>query len=155
VTNAFHVKSEQRILAKLSPIVAGLLAVFLAVRFADIAARGHAGLIFAGDTGSLLFATETALFLGAALLLGLPGTRRSPRLMFLAAVALLVAGSLYRLDGYLIAYDPVNVWTYFPAVGELMVTIGIFALEIMLYLIVVKKLPVLSGVRAAAAGQEA
>jgi Ni/Fe-hydrogenase subunit HybB-like protein len=68
---------------------------------------------------------------------------------------MLAAGALYRIDGYLIAYEPGNGWVYFPAVGELMVTIGIFALEIMLYLICIKKLPVLSGVRAAATGQEA
>jgi len=36
-----------------------------------------------------------------------------------------------------------------------MVTIGIFSLEIMLYLIFIKKLPVLSGVRARPTGQEA
>jgi Ni/Fe-hydrogenase subunit HybB-like protein len=74
--------------------------------------------------------------------------------MFLAAVSLVAAGSLYRINGYLGAYDPGNGWIYFPAVGELMVTIGIFSLEIMLYLIFIKKLPVLSGVRVAGTGQE-
>ena len=154
VTNAFHLQSEQRILARLSPIVATLLGAFLVIRFADIFHRGHAGLIFAGDTDGLLFLIETVIFLVATLLLASPQARRSQRLMFIAAVSLVVAGSLYRINGYLIAYDPGNGWSYFPAVGELMVTIGIFALEIMLYLIFIKKLPVLSGVRAIGTGQE-
>jgi Ni/Fe-hydrogenase subunit HybB-like protein len=155
VTNAFRLPSEQRILGRLSPIVASLLALFLAVRLADIAVSGHAGLLFAGDSDALLFGIETLLFLGATLLLASPQGRRNQRLMFLAAVAMLSAGTLYRINGYLIAYNPGNGWTYFPAVGELMVTIGIFAAEIMLYLIFIKKLPVLSGVPAAETGQEA
>ena len=155
VTNAFRLPSEQRILGRLSPIVASLLALFLAIRLADIAVSGHAGLLFAGDSDALLFGIETLLFLGATLLLASPQGRRNQRLMFLAAVAMLSAGTLYRINGYLIAYNPGNGWTYFPAVGELMVTIGIFAAEIMLYLIFIKKLPVLSGVPAAETGQEA
>jgi len=71
------------------------------------------------------------------------------------ALSLLAAGTLYRIDGYLVAYNPGNGWVYFPAVGELMVTIGIFSLEIMLYLIFIKKLPVLSGVRPARSGLKA
>jgi Ni/Fe-hydrogenase subunit HybB-like protein len=149
VGNAFHLKSEQRILGKVSPLVATLLALFLVVRLADIAARGHAGLIFAGDRDSLFFLLETGLFLVAALLLGSPQARRSQRLMFLAAATLLVAGTLYRIDGYLVAYNPGNGWSYFPSVSELMITIGLFSLEIMLYLIFIKKLPVLSGLRTA------
>ena len=112
-------------------------------------------LLFAGDSDALLFGIETLLFLGATLLLASPQGRRNQRLMFLAAVAMLSAGTLYRINGYLIAYNPGTGWTYFPAVGELMVTIGIFAAEIMLYLIFIKKLPVLSGVPAAETGQEA
>jgi len=154
VTNAFQLRSEQRLLGQLSPIVAVLLGVFLVLRFADIFYRGHAGLMLAGDTDALLFGIETLLFLGAMLLLASPQARRSQRLMFLAAVTLLVAGVLYRIDAYLIAYAPGNGWTYFPSVGELMITIGIFSLEIMLYLICIKKLPVLSRVRATAIGQE-
>jgi len=149
VARTFHLPSEQKILGRISPIVAALLAVFLVVRFADIAARGHIGLVFAGDRDSLFFLTETALFLLAALLLASPGARRSPRLMFLAAAVLLAGGTLYRLDGYLIAYAPGNGWTYFPSVGEFMITIALFSFEIMLYLVFIKKLPVLSGLRTA------
>ena len=155
VTNTYRLRSEQRILGQLAPIMVGLLAAFLLIRFADIFYRGHAGLIFAGDSNSLWFILETVLFLGATLLLASPKARRDQRLMFLAAVAMLLAGALYRIDGFLIAYDPGNGWSYFPAVGELMITIGIFSLEIMLYLIFIKTLPVLSGVRAVGTGQEA
>ena len=154
VTRAFALSSKQKLLARLSPIAAALLGVFLVVRVADIAARGHLDLVFAGDRNSLLFFSETLLLAVPALLFASPAARLNQRLMFLAAVSVIVGGSVYRLNGFLIAYDPVGEWTYFPAVGELMITIGIFALEIMLYLIAIKKLPVLPSARAAAAGQE-
>jgi Ni/Fe-hydrogenase subunit HybB-like protein len=155
VTKAFHLPSEQRILGKLSPVIAVLLALFLVIRLVDIVKSGHSALMFAGDRAGTLFAIEMALFLVATVLFATPQARRSQRLMFLAAVSILVAGAFYRLNAYLIAYDPVGDWVYFPAVGELMITIGIFSLELMLYLIFIKKLPVLSGARSVPTGQEA
>lgn len=155
VTNAYRLPSERRLLAKLSPIMATLLVGFLVLRFADIIIRGNSGLIFAGDSDSMWFLLETVLFVSATLLLLSPQARNDQRLMFLAAVAMLLAGGIYRIDGYLIAYSPGNGWQYFPSVSELMVTIGIFSLEIMLYLIFIKTLPVLTGARVVEAGKEA
>lgn len=147
VTNAFALPSEQRILGKLSPLVASLLGGFLVLRFLDIAHRGHMGLMFAGDLDGFMFWLENLMFLGATVILGLRSTRTNQRLMFLAAILLLLAASLYRLNAYLVAYNPGNGWTYFPSVPELMVTIGVISLEILLYLVFIKKLPVLHGVR--------
>ncbi len=69
--------------------------------------------------------------------------RVSQRWQFLAAVGLLAGGSLYRLNAYLMAVQPGNGWTYFPSAPELIITIGIVCLEIMLYLLFIKTLPVL------------
>ncbi len=150
VTNAFSLPSEQRLLSRLSPVVAGLLAGYLVLRIADILWRGQAGLMFAGDLNSAMFWIENLLILIPVLILGSPLWRRSQRLMFLAAILLLAGGSLYRINAYLVAYEPGNGWTYFPSVPELMVTIGIVSLEIMLYLWFVKRLPVLHGAPQAA-----
>jgi Ni/Fe-hydrogenase subunit HybB-like protein len=60
---------------------------------------------------------------------------------------MLLNGALYRLNCYLIGFDPGDGWSYFPSLGEVLVTLGIFALEIMLYLMVVKLFPVLHRVR--------
>lgn len=145
VTNAFSLPSEQRLLGKLSPIVAWLLIGFLALRFIDIMSRGYLPLAFAGDLNSLLFWIETLLFGAAAWILVSRNGRRNQRLMFLASLLMLFAGSLYRINAYLVAYNPGNGWNYFPSVPELMITIGVVALEIMLYLLFIKKLPVLHG----------
>ncbi len=143
VSSSFDQPSEQPILARLSMVMGWLIAGFLVFRFADLALSGSLGLAFAGDLNAIMFWIETVLFAAAAAICLTPAGRASQRLLFLSAVALLVAGSLYRLNAFLIAYTPVQNYTYFPSVPELMVTFGIIALEILLYLLFVKTLPVL------------
>lgn len=145
VSRAYRLPSEGRLLAALSRIVAGLLALFLIVRFGALAAGGHLGLAFAGDLQGNLFLTETVLFLTPTVILALPAGRASQRMRFLAAVCLLAAASLYRIDSYVMAVNPGNGWTYFPSAPELMITIGMVCLEVLLYLLFIKYLPVLHG----------
>ena len=54
---------------------------------------------------------KTALFLAPIFVL-LSHRRASQRWQFGAAICLLAAGSLYRLDSYLMAVHPGNGWTY-------------------------------------------
>ncbi len=144
VNRAFKTPSEAALFARLSHVVAGLLAGFLVLRWGDLAYRGHLGLAFAGDWDGNLFLIETALFLAPIFVL-VSRRRASQRWQFLAAIGLLAAGSLYRLNSYLMAVHPGNGWTYFPSAPELLITIGVVCLEIMLYLLFIKTLPVLHG----------
>jgi Ni/Fe-hydrogenase subunit HybB-like protein len=56
---------------------------------------------------------------------------------------MLLAGSLYRFDAFLVGYSPGPGWHYFPAPAEILITLGIVALELMAYLYFVKRFPVL------------
>lgn len=144
-SRGFRLPSESALLTPLSRIAAGVLALFLMVRFGALLAGGHLGLAFAGDFRGNLFLIETVLFLAPIVLLASPTGRASQRRRFLAAVSLLTGGSLYRIDAYLMAVNPGNGWTYFPSAPELMITVGVVCLEIMLYLLFIKTLPVLPG----------
>ena len=144
-SRGFRLPSESALLTPLSRVAAGVLALFLIVRFGALLAGGHLGLAFAGDVRGNLFLIETALFLAPIVILASPTRRASQRLRFLAAVSLLAGGSLYRIDAYLMAVNPGNGWTYFPSAPELMITVGVVCLEIMLYLLFIKTLPVLPG----------
>ena len=144
VNRAFKTPSEARLFARLARVVAGLLAGYLLLRWGDLAYRGYLGLVFAGDWDGNLFLIETALFLVPLFVL-VSHRRTRQRWQFLAAVSLLAGGSLYRLNAYLMAVRPGNGWTYFPSAPELMITIGVICLEIMLYLLFIKTLPVLHG----------
>ena len=145
----FRRPMELFILNRLCVAMAWLLLGFLVLRFADLLFRGDIAFAFALTTDAVMFWVESALHLAALYLLWPRHDRFTGQRLFLAALMLLVAGTLYRLNCYLIAYHPGDGWFYFPSVGEIMVTLGIFSIEIMLYLVFVKKLPVLHTVEAA------
>ena len=145
VSKTFSLPSEHALISKLSLVVGWITVGWLVLRWADLFARDAVPLAFVGSTKVLMFWIENALFLAAALVFITPAGRASPRASLLAAVALLAGGSLYRLDAYLVGYEPVTNWSYFPSVPELMVSIGVISLEILLYLVFIKTLPVLHG----------
>jgi len=70
--------------------------------------------------------------------------------MFRAAFIMVAAGALYRFNTYLVAFNPGDNWSYFPAVPEILVTLGLIAAEIMAYIYIVKRFPILGGGPAAA-----
>ncbi len=144
VNRAFNTPSETVLFARLSRVAAGLLVGFSALRWADLIYRGQLGAVFAGDFNGNLFLIETVLFLAPVFIL-LSWRRTRQRWQFIGAVSVLAAGSLYRLDAYLLVLQPGNGWTYFPSGPELMITVGVVCLEIMLYLLFIKTLPVLPG----------
>ena len=53
------------------------------------------------------------------------------------------AGMLYRIDAYLVAYHTGAGWRYFPSLGELAVSIGLVAFEILAFILAIRVLPVL------------
>jgi Ni/Fe-hydrogenase subunit HybB-like protein len=68
-----------------------------------------------------------------------------------AAILLFLAGALFRVNTYMVAFSPGPHWSYFPALPELLITFGIIAFEVVLYIVAVKTFPILSGAAPAAA----
>ncbi len=120
------------------------MAAFLAIRIGVIVLNGNIGLAFVPGKDAALFWFETILFAATLVLLGNERFRRSERFIFLSACTLLLGGTMYRLDAYLLAYRGTVGWRYFPSVPELMVTIGLVALHILAFILFCKLLPVLS-----------
>jgi Ni/Fe-hydrogenase subunit HybB-like protein len=143
-TLIFSLPRETRILSKISKIIPWFIALFLIIRFEDINIRGFMPLAFSGDFRSTMFLIESLLIFLTFLILIYPNNRKSPRLLFISSILLLLGGALYRFNTYLIGFDPGTGWIYFPAVPELLVTYGIIAFEVLAYLLFVKKFPVLS-----------
>ncbi|MCU7838664.1 MAG: Ni/Fe-hydrogenase cytochrome b subunit [Candidatus Thiodiazotropha sp. (ex Troendleina suluensis)] len=139
----FRRPSETPLLTRLSKGIVGLMGLYLIIRFAEIILRGKLGLIFAGDLGSWMFLLETTLFIFPLLVLLSPSLRQRGHYLLYAAISMLFAGALYRFNAFLITYDPGPGYSYFPSVSEIMVTAGVVAIEIMAYLFLVKKFPVL------------
>jgi Ni/Fe-hydrogenase subunit HybB-like protein len=133
---------ERELLAKLLAVGKLILAGFLVVRFADLAIRGIIPALFAFNAVTIMFWIETALF-AAPLLLLAGAAATQPRRMVLAAMAMALAGILYRIDAYLVAYHTGPGWHYFPSIGELVVTAGLIAFEILAFIIAIRVLPVM------------
>jgi Ni/Fe-hydrogenase subunit HybB-like protein len=134
---------ETSLLSKLSAIIPWLLGVFLVIRFGDIIVRGVLGSLFQFNLNTLMFVIEIALFIYPFVVLLKESNRSRPLALFLSAASILLAGSLYRFNCYLIALNPGSGWHYFPSFSEIMITLGIISFEIMAYLYIVKKFPVL------------
>jgi len=132
------------ILAKLSLVIPILLIIFLVVRFGDLLMRGQIGLAFSGTLQGNMFLLENILHIVPLVILASATSRKSAKMLFLSACCLMFGGLLFRFNTYLIGFDPGAGWHYFPAIGEQFITYTIISAEILLYMIFVRKLPVLS-----------
>lgn len=141
----FRRPSESKMLASLAKAIVPLLLLYLGIRWVDLLVRGRGNLIVAFDGMSLLFWVECLVFLVPAVMLLSPKIRSHPGHLFRLAMLMILAGALYRFDTYLVAYDPGYGWSYFPAVPEILATLGVIAFEIMAYVVIVKQYPILSG----------
>jgi len=139
----FKRPSETPLLSGLGKAIRGLLIAYLVVRLGVIMGQGKFGLIFAFDFSSLMFILETALFVIPLVILSSETKRQDGQMLLIAAVSMLFAGALYRFNAFLFTLNPGPGYSYFPSGPEIMVTLGIIAIELMAYLAIVKTLPVL------------
>lgn len=144
---AFRRPIETRLLAGLTGIMSAVSGAFVAVRLADVIARGRLGLAFALDLHAVLFWIELALAGAAAAMLWRRRDGRDAGALLRSAGVLAAAGGLYRVDVYLTAFDPGNGWRYFPSIAEILITLGIVAVETMVYLYAVRRFPILAAAR--------
>lgn len=138
----YKIADERHILSKLSGIFPWMLGIYLIIRFADVAIRGHLGLAFKGDLMGNMFLLENLLLLVPMCILFMPANRNNSRILFFSAISIILAGTLYRFNCYLIGFNPGGGWTYFPAAGEILITVGIVSIEIMAFLWFIKRLPI-------------
>ena len=134
---------ERELLAKLMTIGRALAIVFLAMRFGDLVVRGALPFAFEPSVVMLAFWIEIALFAAPVFLLWTRSSRTNARRLFLAASSMALAGMTYRLSAYLVAYETGEGWSYFPSLGEIFVTFGLVAFEVLAFIACVRLLPVL------------
>lgn len=142
-TLGFRRPSETPILAGIGKLIVGLLAAFVIVRFVILMAQGKFALLFNFDFASLMFWLETALFVVPLVIMSSVERRKRGGQLLIGAVSMILAGALYRFNAYLFTFDPGMGYSYFPSVPEMMVTFGVVSFEVLVYLVVVKTLPVL------------
>jgi len=145
---AFGRPRETEMLAKLAGAALWVTVFWVAVRLAIVLLNGSIVHAFRGR--GFAFLAEVLLHLAAIAVLISPARRRDPVWQVRAGLLLVVAGAAFRINTYLVAFRPGANWSYFPALPELLITFGIVALEVALYLWAVKRFPILTSGAAAA-----
>jgi Ni/Fe-hydrogenase subunit HybB-like protein len=140
---AFKRPFETKELSGLAKIIPWLTVIWLSVVIGDLAWRGQLGKMISFDFYSRFFLLEFCLIAAGSFLLFSSRRRESIRWLFVSAALIVVGGALYRFNVYLIGFNPGKGWHYFPALAEVMITVGIVAFEILGYQVIVKILPVL------------
>jgi len=138
---------EREMLAGIGRTVVPVLVFYVLLRVFDLVWRGQLDALFALDHYSVMALMELALFVAAPLMLLSTRQRRDMGNLFRAAMVLLLAGSLYRIDTFLVAFNPGPHWAYFPSLGEIAITSGLVAIEILGYIGMVRFFPILTAQR--------
>ncbi|MBI4742215.1 MAG: Ni/Fe-hydrogenase cytochrome b subunit [Betaproteobacteria bacterium] len=141
--SGYRRKIETHLLDPMAKVMLGVLAAYLVVRFGDLLVRGALGEAFKPTFVALSFWVENFCFAAPFLLIGNAAARRNPAKLFLAGVAIMFGGVFLRLNGFLIGYDTGPGWNYFPSAPELLVTIGMFSIEVLGYIVITRTFPVL------------
>jgi len=146
--SAFGRRRETAMLASLGRVGGWVTWFFVAFRVVDMALRGQLPAL--ASWYGLAVAVELGLAVAGASMLMSAGKRQGPGSQVLAGLLLVTAGAVYRFNVYLVGFRPGSQWSYFPAVPELLITFGIVALEIALYVAAVRTFPILAGPQAPA-----
>jgi Ni/Fe-hydrogenase subunit HybB-like protein len=153
---AFKRPREGTMLAALGKVVAPFLWAWAGIRLVDVVLRGKLALFAKPDGYVILFLVEIALVVVPAVMLASPAKRADAGNLFRAAILMILAGTLYRIDTFIVAFRPGAQYAYFPSLAEILATVGIVAIEILAYVYFVKRFPILTGAvpaQAAAASQ--
>jgi Ni/Fe-hydrogenase subunit HybB-like protein len=140
---AFRRPRETAMLASLSHVAAWVAIGWSVFRVLVVALTGKLGYLASGY--GIAFLGEVGLLVvGGGILLS-ESLRNQVVWQVRAAIVLLVGASLHRVNTYLVAFNPGSNYSYFPAVPELLITFGIIAAEVAIYVTVVKTFPILQG----------
>lgn len=145
-TTSFKLDSEMEILTPLCRITIFLLGLYLVLKLGDLVVRGAYVYLLEGTTQSYAFWIEilAGVLLPWVMLL-FPRGRQSRRWLFVAS-CLIVGGVLVnRINVFVLGYrPPITKLRYFPALGEILITVGFIAALMLLYRFLVMVLPVLN-----------
>lgn len=145
-SRSFGLKPEMPILTKLARYVGPLLGVYLAFKLGDVAIRQTYVYLTEFTTESVFFYVEIIVGVIIPLrMLFIEKVVNSPNWLFAASLMVIFGVLLNRINCFIVAYTPpYSIAPYFPSFGEISVTLGFIAIEVLLYRLFVKHFPVIS-----------
>jgi Ni/Fe-hydrogenase subunit HybB-like protein len=145
-TASLKLDSEMKILTPLTRITIFLLGLYLILKVGDMVVRGTYVYLLDGTAQTNAFLIELVLGVIVPWLMLISNKLRQSRRALFIACSLMVGGViLNRLNVFVVGYrPPISEANYFPAIGEILVTIGLIAALMFIYRFLVSYLPVLS-----------
>ncbi|MFO7749702.1 MAG: Ni/Fe-hydrogenase cytochrome b subunit [Desulfobacteraceae bacterium] len=148
-TTSFQLDSEMEILTPLTRITVFLLGSYMVLKLGDMALRGTYRYLFDGtfQTNAFIIEMLFGVIIPFAMLVS-QRVRQSRKALFTAASLIVGGVVLNRINVFIVAYSPPLAENrYFPAPGEIFVTLGLIATLMFLYRLLVTWLPVLQKTR--------
>ncbi len=147
--SSFKLDHEMKRLTPLTKITAVLLGIYMALKLGDMFVRGTYIYLLDGSYQTNSFIAEMVLGVMAPWCMLLSKKiRESKRGIFIAATMIVLGVVLNRVNVFIVGYTPpVSQTAYFPAPGEILVTLGFIAALMFVYRFVVTYLPVLGDSR--------
>jgi Ni/Fe-hydrogenase subunit HybB-like protein len=149
VTKSLKLDSEMKVLSPLTRITVIILGLYAALKIGDIIVRGTYIYLLDGTAQSNAFLVEIIIgVLVPWFMLLSDKLRNSPRHLFIASTMIVGGVLLNRVNVFVVGYTPpVSEARYFPAIGEILITVGLIACLMFLYRVLVTYLPVISAKR--------
>lgn len=145
-TTSMKLDSEMKVLGPLTRITIFLLGLYLALKVGDMVVRGTYVYLFdfTAQTNAFLVEMIVGVLVPWLMLLS-PAVRRSRRWLFTACTMIVGGVLVNRLNVFVIGYrPPISEANYSPAIGEILVTVGLIAALMFIYRFLVTVLPVLN-----------
>ena len=145
-SKSFGLKPEKDVLTSLSRFVGPILGIYLAAKIGDMFIRESFVYLAELNLASIMFTIEILVGVVIPLRMFLSSAvRQSTTGLYIASMLVILGVVLNRFNNFVIAYNPPYTETsYFPSIGEISVTLGFVALEILLYRAFVMIFPIIS-----------
>jgi len=145
-SKSFGLKPELKILSNLGSMVAPMLGIYLSFKIGDMVIRKTFVYLNEINTVSVLFAIEVVVGIIAPLRIFLsPKLTKTPLGLFIGSSLVIFGVLLNRINNFIVAYTPpYQFHSYFPSIGEIAVTLGFVALEVLLFRAFVMIFPIVS-----------
>ncbi|KAF0141054.1 MAG: Reductase NrfD-like subunit [Stygiobacter sp.] len=145
-SRSFSLKPETNILSDLGSMVAPLLGIYLAFKVGDMVIRQTFVYLTEISTASVMFTLEMVLGIVIPLRIFLSRSlSKTPLGLFIASILVVLGVLMNRINNFLVAYTPpYEIHSYFPSFGEISVTLGFVALEVLFFRFFVIQLPIVS-----------
>jgi Ni/Fe-hydrogenase subunit HybB-like protein len=141
-SRAFDKKLDLGLMTNLARVLSVALAVYLSMRFMDLAKRGALPFALQPTTEAYLFVLEISLMLLPMLLLFRKHVRRSPVALYLCALMVVLGFVTNRLNVSVTGMEAGSGTHYVPAWTEIAVTLGIIALGFAIFRAAAQRLPI-------------